>query len=162
MIEQFEIYISAQKTIANYMLVLGLIMVLGAILLHFTATHSLFNGLKMGLLILGLFSLVGGYSYKLTEEKLLKSQTAIYQANTDEFRKIEKARMQKVVKNFPVIQFVFVGLIIAFLVVNLLLDNPFVNGILFALVVFLLGNMIIESMSKFSISAYFEQLSTIT
>jgi hypothetical protein len=161
MLEQLDIYISAQKTIANYMLAFGLIMVLGAILIHFTATYSLLYGLKIGLLLFGLFSLIAGYSYKLTEDKLLKTQTAIYQANADEFNKNENERMQKVVKNFPVIQFVFVVLIIAALVVNLLLDKPFVNGILFALVVFLVGNMIIESISKQSISTYFEQISRI-
>ncbi len=161
MLEQLVIYISAQKTIANYMLALGLIMVFGAVLIHFTPTHSLLNGLKIGLLVFGLFSLIGGYSYKLTEDKLLKSQTVIYQANTDEFDQMEKERMQKVVKNFPVIQLVFVVLIVASLVVNLILDKPFVNGILFALVIFLVGNMIIESISKQSIDTYFEQLSTI-
>jgi hypothetical protein len=158
MLEQFEIYISAQKTIANYMLAFGLIMVLVAILIHFTAINSLFYGLKIGLLVFGLFSLVGGFSYKLTEEKLLKNQKAIYQANTDEFHQVEKARMQKVVKNFSVIQFVFVGLIVTALIINLWLDKPFVNGILFAFVVFLIGNLIIESISKQSIFTYFEQI----
>ncbi|MCR9014439.1 hypothetical protein [Aquiflexum gelatinilyticum] len=161
MLEQLEIYISAQKTIGNYMLALGLIMVLVAILMHFSTTDSLFYGLKIGLLVFGFFSLIGGYSYKLTEDKLLKSQTSIYQANANKFNQVEKERMQKVVKNFPVIQFVFAVLIIAALVTNLLFDKPFLNGILFALVVFLVGNMIIESISKQSISAYFEQLSTI-
>jgi uncharacterized membrane protein len=56
------------------MLAFGLIMVLVAILIHFTAINSLFYGLKIGLLVFGLFSLVGGFSYKLTEEKLLKNQ----------------------------------------------------------------------------------------
>ena len=158
MLEQFEIYISTQKTIANYMLALGLIMVLVTILIHFAATNSLFYGLKIGLLVFGLFSLVGGYSYKLTEEKLLKSQTAIYKENPEEFHQVEKARMQKVVKNFPVIQFIFVGLIVTALIINLILDKPFVNGVLFAFVVFLIGNLIIESISKQSIVAYFEQL----
>lgn len=160
MFEQFEIYISAQKTIANYMLALGLIMVFVAILIHFTGINSLFSGLKIGLLVLGLFSLVGGYSYKLTEEKLLKSQTALYQDSPQEFSQLEKNRMLKVVKNFPVIQFVFVGLIITSLIVTLFLDKPFVNGILFSLVIFLVGNMVIEGVSKNSIDTYYEQLST--
>jgi len=161
MLEQFEIYISAQKTIASYMLALGLIMFLGAVLIHFTGTNSLFNGLKIGLLLFGLFSFVGGYSYKITEDKLLKSQTAIYESASDEFHQLEKARMQKVVKNFPIIQFVFIGLVIAAILVNVLVDKPMLNGILFAFVIFLLGNMIIESVSKQSISVYFEQVSTI-
>jgi hypothetical protein len=66
--------------------------------------------------------------------------------------------MQKVVKNFSVIQFVFVGLIVTALIINLWLDKPFVNGILFAFVVFLIGNLIIESISKQSIFTYFEQI----
>jgi glucan phosphoethanolaminetransferase (alkaline phosphatase superfamily) len=161
MLEQFEIYINAQKTIANYMLALGLILISGAILIQFVATNSLFFGLKVGLLVFGLFSLVGGYSYKLTEANLQKSQTAVYQSDVNEFHQVEKDRMQKVVKNFPVIQLVFVGVIIAALAVNILLEKPVVNGILYALVIFLIGNMIIESVSKQSIHVYFEQLSTI-
>ncbi len=56
MLEQLEIYINAQKTIANNMLAMGLLMVLGTILIHFAASNPLLNGFKIGLLLLGVFS----------------------------------------------------------------------------------------------------------
>lgn len=159
MIEQLEIYINAQKTIANYMLAFGLIMLLLAVLIHFSDSNTLFYGLKIGLVILGLFSSIGGYGYKITEEKLLKSQTLLYQENPDEFNQKEKERMAKVVKNFPLTQMIFVAIIVVSLITNLFLNKAFVNGILFSLVIFLVGNMIIESVSKKSIDIYYEILS---
>ena len=71
MLEQLDLYINAQKTIANYMLGFGLLMILLAVVLHFAGTHSLFYGMKIGLLLLGLFSAMSGYGYRTKEEKLL-------------------------------------------------------------------------------------------
>lgn len=159
MIEQLEIYVSSQKTIANYMLAFGLIMHLLAVLIHFYASNPLFFGLKIGLVIFGLFSSIGGYGYKITEEKLLKSQTLLYQENTVGFKQKENERMAKVVKNALLIQMIFVAIIAVSLITNLFLNKAFVNGILFSLVIFLVGNMIIESVSKKSIDAYYEILS---
>lgn len=159
MIEQLEIYLNAQKTIASYMLAFGLILVLLAVLLHFAGSHSLFYGLKIGCLILGLFSMVSGYSYRLTEGKLLKKQTDLYRENPAQFHQMEKKRMEKVVKNFPVIRLVFIVLISTLLIVILLSKNSFVNGLLFSLIILLIGNTIIETVSKKSIDLYYEQLS---
>lgn len=159
MIEPFEIYINAQKSIANYMLAFGLILLLTAFLIHFSTSIPLFLGLKIGLLLFGLFSSVGGYGYKKTEEKLQKSQTFLYQENPVEFKQKEKERMAKVVKNFPLIQMIFVVIIVVSLITNLFINKAFVNGLLFSLVIFLVGNMIIESVSKKSIDSYYEKLS---
>ena len=161
MLEQLEIYIDAQKTIANYMLAFGFIMLLLAILIHFLGSDALLLGLKIGLVVFGLFSSVGGYGYKMTEEKLLKSQTLLYQVNTEEFHQKEKERMEKVVKYFPLIQIVFVTIVIISLVTNLFLDKAIIKGILFSIVVFSVGNMIIESVSKKSVDTYFEKLSNL-
>lgn len=159
MLEQLEIYINAQKTIANYMLAFGVIMILLAIMIHFSNADALLFGLKIGLVIFGLFSSIGGYGYKMTEEKLLKSQTLLYRENTEEFHQKEKERMEKVVKNFPFIQMIFVAIIIISLVINLFINKPLINGFLFSLVIFMVGNLIIESVSKKSINTYFEKLS---
>lgn len=159
MLEQLEIYINAKKTIANYMLAFGFIMLLLAALIHFSASNTIFLGLKIGLLVFGLFSSVSGYAYKITEEKLLKSQTLLYQENLVEFNQKEKERMATVVKNFPLIQMVFVAIITVSLITNLFLNKAFINGILFSLVIFLVGNVIIESVSKKSINTYYEILS---
>ncbi len=159
MLEQLEIYINAQKTIANYMLAFGFIMLFLAVLTHFSSSNTLIVGLKIGLLVFGLISAASGFGYKKTEEKLLKSQTLLYQENAADFNLKEKERMAKVVKNFPFIQITFVAIILVALVINLFFHKAILNGLLFALVIFLVGNMIIESVSKSSIDTYFEKLS---
>lgn len=161
MLQHLEIYIGAQKTIATYMLVFGLLLFVLAILIHLAGTHTLLNGFKYGILAFGIFATIGGCSYKLTEEKLLKSQASLYQADPDEFKEVEKERMQKVVKSFPLIQIVFVVVIILALVLILFLKTTLVKGLLFSLVLFLFGNLVIEQVSKKSIDTYYEQLSTI-
>lgn len=158
MIEQFELYINAQKAIANYMLGLGVIMIIFFILLHFGNPNSLCHGLKIGCVIFGLFSAVSGYIYKLTEEKLLEEQTNLFNKSASEFNNIEKERMQKVVKNFPRIQMVFITIIIISLLFIFLVKNNFVIGLLASLVILLLGNIVIEHVSKISIDTYFGKL----
>jgi hypothetical protein len=152
-------YIEAQRTIANYQMFQGMILFLLAVFFHISAQSGLTSGLKTGFIIFGLFSLVGGFAYKRTEENLLKSQTKLYHLNSADFRQKEKERMAKVVKNFPFIQLIFVVIIIISLVLNLMIHRPFINGLLFSLVVFLIGNLIIESISKKSIRAYYQVLS---
>jgi hypothetical protein len=158
MLEQLEIYINAQKTIANYMLAMGFIMLLFAVVIHFSGLNAVLIGLKIGLIIFGLFSSVSGIGYKMTEEKLLKNQTLLYKESSATFHPKEKERMAKVVNNHPKIQIVLVILIIVSLLINLFIDKALVKGILFSLVIFSVGNLIIESVSKKSIDTYFEQL----
>ncbi len=159
MLEDLEVYINSQKIIASYMLAFGFIMLLLAILIHFSGSNTLLLGLKIGLLIFGLISVVGGYGYKKTVEKLLRSQTLLHKENEIKYKEKEKERMAKVIKNFPLVQMVFVVIILIALVINILLNKYFVNGLLFSLVFFLVGNLIIESVSKKSIVIYFEKLS---
>ncbi len=141
------------------MLGLGIIMILLAILFQFAGVNALFQGLKIGFLVFGLFSVISGYAYRKTEQNLLANQTKLYQENPTQFHEIEKERMEKVVKNFPLIQWVFFALIVTSLVVVFLYKNSLVDGILFSLIVLLIGNTIIETVSKTSIDRYYEQLS---
>lgn len=161
MLEQLEIYINAQKTIANYILALGFMMLVLAVLIHFAGSNAVLTGLKIGLILFGLFSAIGGIGYKMTEKKLLKSQTLVFQENSATFHQKEKERMAKVVSNHSKIQIVLVVIIIVSLDVNLFLDKALVNGILFSLVIFSVGNLIIESVSKKSIDTHFERLSNL-
>lgn len=158
MIEHLEVYIGAQKTIANYMLGLGILMVLLAVLFHFAGENAFFNGLKTGFLVLGLFSAISGYAYRNTEEKLLHEQSKLYQENPSQFQQMEKARMEKVVKNFPMIQKVFVAIIIALLIIFLIIKSNFTHGLILSAVFLITANMLIEKISKASIDTYYEQL----
>ncbi len=158
MLEHLEVYINAQKTIANYMIGFGVIMVVLAIVFHFSGANTLFDGLKIGLLVVGFLSLGSGYAYRITEIKLLEQQTELYEESPTKFHLVEKARMDKVVKSFPLYQIVFIAVITICLIVTFFLENNFINGILFSVVIFLLGNMIVEKVSKASIFEYQQHL----
>lgn len=160
MLEQLEIYINAQKTIGNYMVAFGLILFLLAVVFHFGGSNSLFFGLKVGLLIRGLFSTVSGFGYKMVEDKLLKTQAALYHINPSEFHNLEKERMQKVVKNHLRIQIILVAICSIELIIGLVLKNELVSGLLYSLAILSIGNLIIDRVSKTSIDRYFEQLMT--
>lgn len=160
MLQHFEVYINSQKTMATYMMVFGGLIFTLSIIVLLAGTNPLLNGFKYGLWIFGLLSLIGGYGYKLTEERLLTSQTAIYHANKEVFKQVEKERMQKVVKSFPVIQIVFVVIILIALLLVFFINQSFIQGLLFALVLYFAGNLLIEQVSKHSIYTYFEQLTT--
>jgi len=157
-LNQLEIYITAQKTIANYFMLLGVLLIILAVLFYFVGTNSLFNGLKIGFLILGFISIVSGYAYRITEEKLLKKQIVLYHNYSSQFHRIERIRMEKVVKNFPVYQMVSIGIIIISLIVIFFDKNNFLHGILFSVIIYFLGNMIIEKVSKPYIDKYYEQV----
>ncbi len=160
MLEQLELYINAQKTIANFIMGLGVIMILLAILFDF-AENSLFNGLKAGLFVVGFISLDSGYGYRLTETKLLEKQKTLYKESPARFHQLEKERMVKVVKSFPFYQIAFIIAIFICLLVIFFTKNNFVNGILFAVIIFLLGNTVIEKVSETSIDSYYKKLSNI-
>jgi energy-coupling factor transporter transmembrane protein EcfT len=158
MLDQLELYVQAQRTIAHYMMGFGVILVLLAVLCHLTNANALFNGLKIGCLLFGVFSFVSGYAYQVTEEKLLDRQSKLYEQNPAEFLSLEKARMQKVVQGFARIQLVFGAIILLSLLVIFTIEHAFVSGLAFALILLLLGNMVIERVSKSSIDAYYEKL----
>jgi hypothetical protein len=101
-----------------------------------------------------------GYGYRITGEKLLRNQTELYQKHPSQFHQAEKERMAKVVKNFPVYQIVFMAVIFVSLMVIFFTQNGFLHGILFSVIILLLGNLIIEKVSQTSINHYFEQVSS--
>ncbi len=158
MLKHLEVYIQAQKIIGNYSMIMGVFFVLLAVLLHYFGVNTLFSGLKIGLFVLGIISCTSGYAYKVTEEKLLKSQTELYQKKPDEFNKVEKERMAKVVKNFPNIQYAFIAVIALSLLIIFFTSNSILKGILISVVMLLTGNLIIEKVSKKSIDAYYQKL----
>ena len=159
MLEDLETYISAQKTIAHYMMGFGVIMVLLAIFLHFTGTNTVFNGLKIGLLVVGLLSAGGGYGYRITEDKLLSKQSELYEQDQKKFQVAEHERMQKVLGKHPYILIGMSAVIAILLILIFFVKNNLIQGILFSVIIYLLGNLIIETISKNSIQLYFDQLS---
>ena len=158
MTEHLETYINAQKTIANYIMGAGIVYIVLAIMLQFIESTTIFNGLKIGLLVVGLIALASGYGYLITEKKLLQKQTELIQQNPTQFLNKEKERMTKVIRNFPIYQLVFIVIIIISLLIIFFVKNGFLQGIMFSVILYLIGNLIIEQISKTSILTYYEKL----
>lgn len=158
MLQHLEMYVSAQKTIGSYSMALGGFMIMLAVLFHFMEANPLFNGLKTGMLVVGLITLASGYGYRRAEENILRKQTVLYQESPLQFQQQEKERMEKVVKNIPLYLIGFIAVITGLLMVIFFTKNSFVHGILFSVIFFALGSMIIEKVSKTSIETYYQQL----
>ena len=157
-LQQLETYITAQKNVAFQFIMLGAFLIILALLLQFLGKSNLSSGLKIGALICGLFILVGGIAYNSTENKLLQTQTSLYQKSKVEFQQVEIQRMAKVKKDYPIYQMVFGGLIILSLLVVWFAKNPFWHGIAFSAMILFIVIMIIEAYSQRSINLYYQSL----
>ncbi len=161
MLEPLEVYISAQKTVAGYFMGLGVFLLVMAVFFHLAGSNPLLHGLRTGLFVVGLLGLANGYGYRVAEVQLLKKQTERFQQSPAQFHQVETERMAKVVKTFPYYQIGFIVVITGALIAIFFLETRFVQGILFAVIMFLLGNMIIEKLSQTSIDHYFGQLANL-
>ena len=150
----FEIYIAAQKNVALQFMLIGGILLSAAACFHFFGKGDLSAGMRNGAAICGIFILVGGIAYLSTENKLLMSGKSSYEENQQEFQSQEKERMQKVIKDYPVYQFAFGGIIILSLLIVWFFDNPFWHGVSFSVILFSIGVMIIEAFSHQSIKPH--------
>ena len=157
-LQQLETYITAQKNVAFQFIMLGAFLIILELLLQFLGKSNLSSGLKIGALICGLFILVGGIAYNSTENKLLQTQTSLYQKSKVEFQQVEIQRMAKVKKDYPIYQMVFGGLIILSLLVVWFAKNPFWHGIAFSAMILFIVIMIIEAYSQRSINLYYQSL----
>ena len=160
LLTHFEAYINAQKNVAVQFIIIGVGLIVMALFLQFFGKSSLSSGLKMGALICGLFILIGGFAYNNTENKLRKTQTSLYQKSEKNFQQVEKERMQKVVKDYPIYQAAGAGLIVLALLVILFVKKPFWDGVAFAVVIYSVGFLLVEAYSQQSIRTYFEFLKT--
>ena len=96
-----------------------------------------------------------GFGLRMTQEKLLKEKTALYQKDKIEFKQTEIEWMTKGKNNYPFYQ---IGMAIIIVLSLLIVRNPFWQGIGFSVIVFMVGNMIIEAYSNNSLLAYYESL----
>ena len=155
-LQQFEIYIEAQKNVAIQFILIGVVLIVTALLLHLWGKGELSAGLRIGALVCGCLILVGGIVYRNTEANLLKSTTD--QKSPAEFKQQETERMEKVVRDYPVYQFVFGGFIILSLLIVCFVKAPFWHGVAFSVISLFVLVMIAEAYSHQSIKTYFENL----
>lgn len=161
-IESLVVYSHAQRMVAYGFIACGGVLLTGAFLTFlFSSSGSLlWQGFKIGSFIFGLLILVGGIGYLQFNEKNHSEIELKYQTDTENVIKSENVRMQKVVADFKVFQYVFAVIVILALVV-IVFARPFWIGFAFPAAFLHVAVLLIEAHSKASIDQHAEIVSTL-
>lgn len=158
-IKHFEVYIAAQKATGIQFIVFGGLLLISAILLHFSQLNPIIQGVRNGFFVISILLLVSGIGFTMNQNKLLKTKTETYQSNQLGFKQQEVDRMQQVNKSVPnIILGLCIALIILTLALMFFIHQPFWKGVSFSVLIYFLGLLILESISYFSVENYLESL----
>jgi len=158
-LKHFEIYIAAQKATGMQFVIFGVLLFIAAILLHFSQLNPITQGLRNGFFVLSILLLASGVGFIMNQDKLLKTKTEIFHTNKEDFKQQEIKRMQGVNKSVPVIvKSLSVVLILVLLALVLVSILPLWKGVTFSVLIYLLGLLILESISYLSVKNYLEFL----
>jgi hypothetical protein len=157
-IKHFEVYIDAQKLTGIQFIVFGLLILTISILLHFSQLNPIIQGLKNGFFVLSFLLMLSGIGFYINQTKLFNTKNEVYQFNPEEFKKQEVNRMEQVNKSVPNIILFLGATILLLLIIVLFIYNPLWKGVLFSLLIYLLGLLIIESISYLSVKNYLQSL----
>ena len=158
-IKHFEIYIAAQKATGIQFTVFGGLLLISAILLHFSQLNPITQGLRNGFFVISILLLGSGIGFIMSQNKLLKTKTETYQSNPFEFEKQEIIRIQEINQSVPkIILGLSIALIILLLALILFVSQPLWRGVTFSVLIYLIGLLILESISFISVKKYLESL----
>lgn len=159
LLKHFELYIAAQKATGMHFLVFGLLVLVTAIALHFSQLNPITQGMRNGFFTVSVLLIVSGAGFILNQNKLLQSKSESYQTDPISFKKQELERMQGVDKSIPKILFgLSMVLVVLILVTTFFVHQPFWKGVNYSLLIYLLGLLILESISRLSVKQYLESL----
>jgi hypothetical protein len=158
-LKHLEIYIAAQKATGMQFVIFGVLLLIAAILLHVSQLNPITQGLRNGFFVISMLLLASGVGFMLNQDKLLKTKTETYQTNQQEFKQQEIERMQGVHKSVPtIVKSLSVALILALLAFIFISMQPLWKGVMFSVLIYLLGLLILESISFLSVKNYLESL----
>lgn len=158
-IKHFEIYIAAQKATGTHVAIFGILVLVMDILLHFSQLNPITQGLRNGFFVISIILLASAAGFIMSQNKLLKTKTETYNSNQLEFKKQEAVRMQQVNKNVPnTILGLCIALILVILALIFFISQPLWKGLTFSVLIYLLGLLILESISYVSVKNYLESL----
>ena len=159
LIKHFEIYIAAQRATGMQVAFFGGVLLLAAILLHFSQLNPITQGLRNSFIVISILLLASGISFLANQRTLLKTNTEVYQSNKQVFKAQEITRMQKVNKSVPaIILGLSIALIILILAQIFFIHTPFWKGLSFGVLIYFLGLLITESISYLSVKSYLQAL----
>jgi hypothetical protein len=158
-IKHFEIYIAAQKATGMHFAVFGVTLLVAGILLHFSQLNPITQGLRNGFFVISILLLVSGIGFIMNQQKLLETKTETYQSNKLEFKQQEIDRMQQVNTSVPkIILGLSIALILVILALILFISQPIWKGVVFSVLIYFLGLLVLESISYLSVKNYLETL----
>ena len=159
MLKQFEIYITAQKATGMQVVGFGVLLLIAAVLLHFNQLNPITQGLRNGFFVLSILLLASGTGFIMNQNKLLRTKTETFHSSKAEFKQQEVERMQRVNKSVPttvkVLSVVIILVLLALIFLNI---QPLWKGVIFSVLIYLLGLLILESISYLSVKTYLEFL----
>lgn len=158
-IKHFEVYIAAQKATGIQFTVFGALLLISAIILHFSQLNPITQGLRNGFFVISILLVISGIGFIMNQNKLLETKTETYQSNELEFKQQEIERMKGVNKSVPtIVKSLCVTLILMLLALILISIQPLWKGVTFSVLIYLIGLLILESISYLSIKNYLESL----
>lgn len=158
-IKHFEVYIAAQKATGIQFTVFGGLLLISSILLYFSQLNPITQGLRNGFFVISILLMASGIGFIINQTKLLETKMEIYQSDQKEFKKQEVERMQQVNKSVPtIILSLSIILVLVILASIFFSSQPLWKGVTFSVLTYLLGLLILESISYISVKSYLESL----
>lgn len=158
-IKHFEMYIDAQKATALRVGIFGLLLLGAALLLQISQLNPITQGLRNGFFVLSILLLVSAVGFNWNQNKLLKTKMQTYQSDPLAFEHQEVERMQKVNSSVPnVILGLCSALILLILALMFFVHQDFWRGVVFSVLIYFLGLIILESISSLSVKTYLETI----
>jgi len=140
-------------------MILGFVLAgLGLLFRKMQPEMEMAQGFSWGSFICGLFILFAGIGYRNFCSTLFKSTSLKFENDSTKLINSEGERMGKVMTNYPRIQFVFIGIVLAALAVKFATSNGFHQGVAYAVIALFVGILIIEYFAKASIDRYYHAL----
>tara|TARA_R100000935_G_scaffold56430_2_gene87939 strand:- start:2292 stop:2816 length:525 start_codon:yes stop_codon:yes gene_type:complete len=154
-----ETYVKSQKKISLYFFFLGFILLgIGAFFFFINSKDLFYQGLSAGSIGTGIITILGGIIAGILNNRILNSVKDNYKSKKDIFLKNETRRIEKRLIIFSIIQTVATILIILSIGVIISFKLPFPSGLFLAISLQCLGIISIESIFKYSINIYYEEL----
>ncbi|MEQ8325344.1 MAG: hypothetical protein RID18_13560 [Cytophagales bacterium] len=158
-IKHFEVYIAAQKATGMQFIVFGAMLLAAAVILHVNPLNPITQGLRNGFFVISILLLASGVGFIMNQNKLFETKTETYQSDKQEFKQEEIERMQAVNKSVPtIVKSLCVILILMLLALIFISIQPLWKGVTFSVLIYLLGLLILESISYLSVKNYYESL----
>ncbi|GEM_PF-2081897 len=157
-LDYLEAYSKAQKLSGfHFILLSAALFLLSGGLQFFFQSSDLASGLKIGALVCGLLFAVMGFSYRNYVDKMQSATVEQFRANPAEALQTEQLRMEKTLREFPLYQYVFAGIIVIGLLVVLFVGSGFWQGIAYSMILTFWGAMVIETGSSHPSMIEYEQ-----